>query len=107
MGERRETSSTCVCGGLESGISPGGNGCGGEAVADLGVLIPMAGWGETGWMVGGRMRLAVPRQSDWTASGALDWGFPHSAERGVENGGGGDRGGERMGVVVSDPQHSD
>lgn len=88
VGGRRKTSSTCVCGEPESGISPGGNGCGGEAVSDSGVLIPMAGWGETGWTVGERMRLADPRLSDWTASGALDWGFPHSAERGAENGGG-------------------
>ncbi len=54
--------------------------CGGEAVSDLGVLTPRDGWGETGWTVGGRMRLAVPRQTDWTASGVLDWGFPRSAE---------------------------
>lgn len=81
--------------------------CGGEVVSDLGVLIPRAGWGEMGWMVGERMRLAVPRQSDWTASGALDWGFPHSAEGGVEKGERKKRVGERMGVVVSDPQHSD
>lgn len=52
--------------------------CGGEVVSDLGVLTPRAGWGEKEWMVGGRMRLAVPRQTDWTASGALDWGFPRS-----------------------------
>lgn len=62
--------------------------CGGVVVYDLGVLTPRAGWGEMGWMVGEQMRLAVPTQSDWTASGALDWGFPHSAEGGVENGGG-------------------
>lgn len=62
--------------------------CEGEVVSDLGVLTPRGGWGEMGWMVGGRMRLAVPTQTDWTASGALDWGFPHSAEGGVENGGG-------------------
>lgn len=43
-----------------------------------------------GWTVGERMRLAVPRRSDWTASGALDWGFPHSAEgRGGKQEGGG------------------
>lgn len=24
-------------------------------------------------------RSAVPRRTDWTASGALDWGFPRSA----------------------------
>lgn len=78
------------------------------------MLIPMAGWGAKGWTVGERMRLAVPRQSDWTASGALDWGFPHSAEgRGGKQEGGGNgrkkkrRVGERMGVLVSDPQHSD
>ena len=41
------------------------------------------------------MRLVVPKQTDWTASGALDWGFPHSAE--VE------RVGEWMDTVVSDP----
>lgn len=58
--------------------------CGGEVVSDLGVLTPRDGWGEKGWMVGGQMRLAVPRQTDWTASGALDWGFPHSEEGGVE-----------------------
>ena len=82
--------------------------CGGEAVSDLGVLTPRAGWGEMGWMEGGQMRLAVPKQTDWTASGALDWGFPHSAE--------GRRGGkwgrkkrkkervrERTGIVVNDP----
>lgn len=109
---KKKKHNTCVCAELELGISPGGSVCGGEVVSDLGVLIPRAGWGEMGWMVGERMRLAVPRQSDWTASGALDWGFPHSAEGGVENGGG-KRGkkkkrvGDRMGVVVSDPQHSD
>lgn len=47
-------------------------------------------------MVGGRLRLAVPGQSDWTASGALDWGFPRSAE-------GGRRKESGMSVVVSDP----
>lgn len=29
-------------------------------------------------MVGGQMKLAVPTRTDWTAFGALDWGFPHS-----------------------------
>lgn len=81
--------------------------CGGEVVSDLGVLTPKGGWGEMGWTVGGLMRLVVPRRTDWTASGALDWGFPHSAEGGVENRGG-KRGkkrrvGEGMGIVVSDP----
>lgn len=52
--------------------------CGGEVVSDLGVLTPRGGWGEMGWMVGGQMRLTVPGQTGWTASGALDWGFPHS-----------------------------
>lgn len=52
--------------------------------SDLGVLTPRVGWGETGWMVGGRMRLAAPRRTDWTASGALDWGFPRSGEGGVD-----------------------
>lgn len=47
----------------------------------MGVLTPRGGWGEKGWMVGGRMRSTVPRRTDWTASGALDWGFPHSGER--------------------------
>lgn len=51
---------------------------GGEAVSDFGVLTPRGGWGEKGWMVGGRMKLAVPTLTDWTAFGALDWGFPHS-----------------------------
>lgn len=82
--------------------------CGGEVVSDLGVLTPRVGWGEMGWTVGERMRLAVPIQTDWTASGVLDWGFPHSAEGGVENGGGEReerkrRAGERMDIVVSDP----
>lgn len=49
-----------------------------ETVSDFGVLIPRGGWEEKGWMVGVQMRLAVPRRTDWTASGALDWGFPHS-----------------------------
>lgn len=53
--------------------------CEGVVVSDLGVLTPRAGWGEKGWMAGERMRLAVLRLTDWTASGALDWGFPHSA----------------------------
>lgn len=52
--------------------------CGGEAVSDFGVLTPRGGWGEKGWMVGGQMKLAVPTRTDWTAFGALDWGFPHS-----------------------------
>lgn len=80
--------------------------CGGEVVSDLGVLTPRGGWGEMGWMVGGQMRLAVPGQTGWTASGALDWGFPHSAEGGVENGRWKRRKkrvGERTGIVVSDP----
>lgn len=80
--------------------------CGGEVVSDLGAPTPKAEWGEMGWKVGEQMRLAVPTQNDWTAFGALDWGFPHSAEGGVENGGG-KRVGERLGVVISDPQHSD
>lgn len=62
--------------------------CGGGAVSEFEVLTPRGVWGERGWMVGGQMRLAVPRQTDWTASGALDWDFPHSAEGGVESGGG-------------------
>lgn len=102
---------TCVCAELELDISLGDSVCGGVVVSDLGALTPKAGWGEMGWMVGEQMRLAVPTQSDWTASGALDWGFPHSAEGGGENGGGkGEkkkRVGERMGPVISDPQHSD
>lgn len=53
--------------------------CEGAVVSDLGVLTPRAGWGEKGWMEGERRRLAVLRLTDWTASGALDWGFPHSA----------------------------
>lgn len=61
-----------------------------EAVYDLEALTPMGVWGETGWMVVGRMRLAVPRQTDWTASGALDWDFLHSTEVDkAERGGGG------------------
>ncbi len=62
--------------------------CGREAVSDLGVLTPRAGWGEMGWMAVERMRLAVPRRTDWTVSDALDWGFPHSAEGGVQIRGG-------------------
>lgn len=38
------------------------------------------------WKVGEMMKLAVPKQSDWIGAGALDWGFPHSAEEGMENG---------------------
>lgn len=65
--------------------------CEGEVVSDLGVLTPRAGWGEKERMMGEQMRLAVLRLTDWTASGALDWGFPHSTLREVENGGGNTR----------------
>lgn len=75
----------------------------GVVVSGLGVLTPRAGWVEKGWMVGGRMRLAVLRLTDWTASGALDWGFPHSAQRDVEDGGNTEKECERGGTVVSDP----
>lgn len=56
--------------------------CGDETVSDFGVLIPRGGWEGKGWMVGAQMRLAVPRRTGWTASGALDWDFPHSGEGG-------------------------
>lgn len=52
--------------------------CEGEAAADLEVLTPTAGWGEKESMAGVQMRSAVLKRTDWTASGALDWGFPHS-----------------------------
>lgn len=80
-----------------------------ETVSDFGVLIPRGGWEEKGWMVGVQMRLAVPRRTDWTASGALDWGFPHSVQGGVKHGGGKGRGEKRregMDIVVSDPWNS-
>lgn len=73
----------------------------GEAVCDSGVLTPRGGWGEKGWMVGVQMRSAVLRRTDWTASGALDWGFPRSAEGNRK-----DRRRLKREVVFTDPQQS-
>lgn len=69
----------------ELGTSPGDRVGEGEAVGDSGALTPRGGWGERGWKVGVQMRSTVLRRADWTASGALDWGFPRSAEGGREN----------------------
>lgn len=46
-------------------------------VGDWEVLTPRGGWEVMGWKVVGQMRRAAPGQTGWTASGALDWGFPH------------------------------
>lgn len=79
---------------------------GGETISCLEVPTPKGEWGEKGWMAVGRKKLAVPKQHDRTASGALDWGFPHSGETGVEKWRRRVRKedeGERKGVEVCDP----
>lgn len=69
----------------ELGTSPGDRAGEGEAVGDSEAPTPRGGWGERGWMAGVQMRSTVLRWADWTASGALDWDFPRSAEGGKTN----------------------